>query len=133
MLFEKRKVYNFNTLAPSILGGSYKNMQVVALLEASETGTKAEIYTMHETLKGVITALPADVNDLNYVLFKSTTDGSKLLLAEEYIDNYTIETVSNINIEIKILDASSSDIAIATTALKEVGLSNLVISTTSIT
>jgi hypothetical protein len=128
MSLEYGKVYNFTTLAPSILGGDYKVIKVKGIISAEEATKKRDVHTLHEMLKPVITALPEKVYDCKYYLLENS-DKEQFVLANEYIDMFSVTEVSSINIRIELLDANSDDTAILRNRLLELGYSNIKITT----
>jgi len=128
MIFEINKSYNFNTLASTVLGASYNNMKVKGVLTADETVKYREIYTLHTTLQSVILALPANPQDCTYILFE-TTQGDKVVLAQEYIDLLTVVAVTTINIRVDVIDVTTDDIPIIRNRLLELGYTNVNITT----
>lgn len=121
---ELNKVYNFNTLAPAILGTSFTNMKVKGIMTATEAMKYRDIYTLHNNLLSTITGLPTNINDLTFILFKNL-DGIDTMLALEYIDGFTIKLVSTTNIRIEILNTSTNDVGILRTRLLELGYKNI--------
>jgi len=128
--FSINKSYNITTLAPTLLGGEYKNIKVKAILSASEAVQYRDIYTLHQSVTNIVDSLPQKVSDCSYVLFElSDENKTSLLLANEYIDPYTIVEVNTVNIGIKIYDNNSKNIALIRSTLKEVGITNMEIYT----
>lgn len=119
MAFEIKKTYNFTTLVPSLLGGEYKNMQVVSLMTPDEAVKYQDILTMHEQVRTLIT-LNMSANDCTYVKFK-TLEGDTKIIALEYIEPDSIKEVTTVNIRIELQRATTEDISIITARLKELG------------
>lgn len=124
--FRVKKKYNFNTLAPQILGDRY------TLMEAILTTTVEEIvkYGFHNVvdtntkLVNVIPGLSNNANDNNYVIFRNS-NGEKIVLAEEWIDSNSIMMVEDVNIRIDLPNKSTADLEIIKTLLKEHGFGGL--------
>ena len=119
MAFEIKKTYNFTTLVPSLLGGEYKNMQVVSLMTPDEAVKYQDILTLHEQVRTLI-ALNMSANDCTYVKFK-TLEGDTNIIALEYIEPDSIKEVTTVNIRIELQRATTEDISIITARLKELG------------
>ena len=119
MAFEIKKTYNFTTLVPSLLGGEYKNMQVVSLMTPDEAVKYQDILTLHEQVRTLI-ALNMSANDCTYVKFK-TLEGDTKIIALEYIEPESIKEVTTVNIRIELQRATTEDISIITARLKELG------------
>jgi len=128
MAFELDKVYNFTSLAPALLGGSYTNLKVAGILKAKQAKEYRDIYTLHEQLIGVIPTLPNNINDLTYILFTTPT-GEYVVLANEYIDQFTVVVVTTINVKVEIPDTTTNMLAIIRTRLTELGIVNFNITT----
>lgn len=128
--FEIKKTYNFSiqTDATAVLGANYSLMKVRAIMNSEEAAKKADVTTTYNTVKGVLTDLPESITDLTFILFENT-DGNTTVLALEYIDTDTIEEVESVNIRVNILNASTEDISILTTAVKELGYTNFTVTT----
>ena len=126
--FELNKIYNFNTLAPAVLGTSFTNMKVKGIMSASEAMKNRDIYTLHNNLLTTITGLPTNVNDLTFILF-TNLDGVDTMLALEYIDTFTVVLVSTTNIRIDVLNTTTNDVSILRTRLLELGYTNINITT----
>lgn len=119
MAFEIKKTYNFTTLVPSLLGGEYKNMQVVSLMTPDEAVKYQDILTLHEQVRTLI-ALNMSANDCTYVKFK-TLEGDTKIIALEYIEPDSIKEVTTVNVRIELQRATTEDISIITARLKELG------------
>jgi len=122
------RVYNFDTLAPSILGTTYKDMKVKAILSANEAIKYRDIYTLHNNLTTAILGLPQDVGDCTYVLFEDR-DNKKTVLALEYIDPFTITEVVTTNVRVELYNTDNLDVSVLRTRLLELGYNNFNIST----
>ena len=126
--FSINKVYNFNTLAPDILGDRYEDFKVLAMMTADEAMKYRDIYTLHQNLVPVITGLPVNAGDCVFMLLENK-DGETTVLAIEYIDPVSVRLVTTINIRVELLDVSTDDLAIVTARFKELGYTNMVINT----
>lgn len=127
MAFEIKKTYNFTTLVPSLLGGEYKNMQVVSLMTPDEAVKYQDILTLHEQVRTLI-ALNMSANDCTYVKFK-TLEGDTKIIALEYIEPDSIKEVTTVNIRIELQRATTEDISIITARLKELGYVDFTVNT----
>jgi len=128
MAFISKNIYKFETLAPTILGANYNNLEVVATATSEIASKYIDVYQINNQLVPIINNLPSDPTLLNYVIFKNT-DSEYIVLAEEWIDTSTVVLVQTTNIAIKIFDSDISDINIAKNALSEVGFKNIEITT----
>ena len=128
MAFEINKVYNFQTLAPTVLGNTYKGMKVKGIITADEAVKRRDIHTLHAALLPVISNLPLNVNDCTYLLLTSI-DGSEIVLATEYIETVSIELVTTVNIRLEVFDATTGDIATLTEGMRTLGHNNVKVTT----
>jgi len=126
--FNINKVYNFNTLAPVILGDRYENMTVLGILTAEEAMKYRDIYTLHNNLIPVITGLPVNAGDCSFLLLENTSKETTVL-AIEYIDPVSVQLVTSVNIRADIMNASTNDLVIITSLLKGAGYYNINLST----
>lgn len=127
-VFQINKVYNFNTLAPDILGSRYEGFKVKSMMTAEEAMKYRDIYTLHQNLVPAITGLPINAGDCVFMLLESK-DKETTILAIEYIDPASITLVETINIRVELLDVSTDDLAVVTSRFKELGYTNMVVST----
>lgn len=81
-----RKVYNFRTLAPSVLGAEFKNAKLTGIVDYA-SAIKRD--TVDQRFKSIYALLdPAPVYDptiYNYYIFK-TEQGQDVVLCEVWID-----------------------------------------------
>ena len=120
--------FDFTTLSPSVLGGSYKMMKVTGMLTAAEAVKYRDIHTIHNQLKPFIAGLPVNATDGTYILFK-TKDDVSVLLGLDWIDQTTINRVTTTNIRIEVMDGTNLDIGILRSAILGLGYTNINIST----
>jgi len=81
----------------------------------------SDVVTRHEALKSVIPGLPIYATNMTFVLFESA-NGTKLVLAANYIDPATIVVVTTINLRVDIFSVASTTEAQVTQVLKELGV-----------
>lgn len=122
------KTYNYSTLAPNILGSDFKNMKVKAILSSDKALKYHDIKTMHNTLRPVISNLPASVADLIWYQVVNA-DGIESIIAHEYIEQSSITEVTAINLNLQVLGVTTGDLDIIKTILAEHGYKNVTIDT----
>lgn len=127
--FKLNKTYNFRTLVPTVLGESYTMMKVKAMLTASEAVKYRDIITLHNQLKTKITALPSSVEDYSGFILFVNSSGENVLLADDYIDTYSVVEVKSITIQIVIPDCDTTDVNVLRTSILELGYSKASITT----
>lgn len=130
MSFKINHSYNITTLAPTLLGGEYKNVKVKSIMSATEAVKYRDIVVLHTSVKGVVDSLPASINDCTYLLLEKHDEAhTEVVLAVEYIDPYSITEVNTVNIGVKVYDTDDFNIALIRTTLKEIGINNMEIYT----
>jgi len=120
-MFNINQSYNFSTLAATILGAMYTNMKVIGILTLAEAIKYSDVVTRHEALKSVIPGLPVYATNMTFVLFESA-NGTKIVLATNYIDPATIVTVTTIGLRVDIFNVASTAEAQVTQVLKDLGV-----------
>ena len=117
---ELRKTYKFDTIAPEILSGTYSSMTVVSIMNAEEAVKKQEIHRDNTAIRNIVNGLPADINDYTFILFANQY-GEKSILALEYINQNSIELVTNVDINVRIRNVTTGDLGNISARLKELG------------
>jgi len=125
-MFERKKTYNFNTLAPSILGARYENMKVVSILDISDAMKIENVISKHANLLTIIDNLPKDPGDCDFISFMNSS-GDIVLLANEYIDQNSIEVVTTFDLNLTIPNVTTEDTALVMAILKQHGYNNVII------
>lgn len=124
-MFNINQTYKFETLAPSILGISVSQAKVISTSNyAGAIAKDSNIANLHQTLTTVIDSLPKP-EDCVFTEFE-LQDGTKVVLAHEYINISTVE-LSNTSqdiIVIKVQNTSDLDASIISARLKELGYKN---------
>ena len=130
MVFELNKVYNYTTLVPEILGGSYTSMKVKMIMTADQAVKLRDIHTIHKNLSSVIVGLPTDINDCTFILFEDNDEArTKHVIALEYLDEFSIALVETNNVRIDVFDTDTNMVSVLRTRLTELGISNFKITT----
>ena len=123
-MFRHKKVYNFTTLAPEVLGEVYKNMKVkkgsIGLEDAVRYGNVIDLNTK---LKIFIPNLPKPSDD-EYVLFETVT-GEEVILSYSWIDLSSIQQTSVVNLTISITNIDLSDKQMIENTLRSLGYNNI--------
>jgi hypothetical protein len=121
------QTYSFSTLSPAVLGSSFTNMRVKALMTVSEAIKYRDVSTLHTVLKNTIPALP-DIGICTFVLLENINK-EKVVLAYEWLDINSITSVTTTNIRIDLLNVTSDDLAILRNRMLELGYVNFDITT----
>lgn len=128
-----KKTYNFNTLASTILGASYKNMKVEMTMTAKQAVKVVEggvdIYTKHKTLRNTITGLPVNADDCTFLLLKNTITNEPLVIAIEYIDLNSVVEVNTVTAHFTVNNIDTQTVSIVSNMLKEIGITDFEITT----
>lgn len=126
-MFTVKNRYNFTTLASSILGSNYKNMKVVSIMSGSEAVKYRNVQNVNASVVNIIDGLSTDINDLTFVLFEG--DGVTVVLAQEWIDESSIEEVSTVTLRVTINTTSGEEASIVSNLLRGAGLTDYKIET----
>jgi hypothetical protein len=123
--------YSFTTLAPSVLGGSFTNAQVIGIVNYGIALAITNIATLQKTVFPLLPpGSPSNYEDYNYIVF-STGTNSKLVLADAWINQGSIVQITGTAINITINNASLADVAILQKELTAMGYTNFAISTSN--
>lgn len=121
------KRYTFDTLAPSVLGGTIKQ----ALFKGTVDYATACLHMpMLHTFRLVFPSLPAntssDPKDTVYHIFETQLGGT-LILADIWINQSSITLVETVNIRVNVADANITDSDSIRNALTALGIKNFTI------
>ncbi len=119
------KRYNFNTLAPVMLGSEFKNALVVEIMMAKKAITVSDIGTVNARVSQEL-SLPVtpNVNDMVFVLFE-TDSNDTVLLSTSWINNNTIALTQRENRTLQIDDVDVSMIPVINQALRALGITKI--------
>lgn len=121
------KVYNFNTKAPSLLGISIKNAKLIGIFDYNTALTHDNILLKYRQIYPLLPAgTPNSPETCIYYHFKSES-GEKIVLADQWIEESTIEVVEHINFKVTFNQASLQDISRVRDALNALGYTNYTI------
>ncbi len=124
---EINKVYSFDTIAPSILGASFKNAKVVSILSYSDAIKQQNVNNTFTTLSNMFPAAFAGTSIESSIFYKMTLpSGREIILASQYINYLTLELAVSKSIRIDISDISNTDVDVLKQLLIERGYCNAV-------
>jgi len=124
---EINKVYSFDTIAPSILGASFKNAKVVSILSYSDAIKQQNVNNTFITLSNMFPAAFAGTSIESSIFYKMTLpSGQEIILAGQYINYFTLELAVSKSIRIDIFDISNTDVDVLKQLLIERGYCNAV-------
>lgn len=126
-----KKSYNFTLYPASILGGEFRNVLVMSVMDFDTAMQLADVAALHTQ---VYPMLPQDVPDdpSQYNFVKVKTDVGVTILGIPWIDAATIQEVTKQRLRVLIEDADVGDIDIIRAALSQNGFSKFSITTETI-
>lgn len=128
MSFTVKKTYTFNTLAPAILGSSYKNAEMLGEISYEIAITRENIDLKYRQIYPV---LPPNTTDSpktqKYFIFRTET-GQLVTLCEQWIDMASVQEVGGVNFTISFKDAEPADKNRIRSVLSAMGYTNFTIS-----
>lgn len=129
MYFNVGSVYSFNTMAPAILTGSYRNVKILGILDYSMAWSYINIDIMQKSVYPLLpVGTPDNPRDYLYVLFM--TEGNvKTVLAIPWIDVNSIVETKSVDLYIQIRKANLEDIVKIRDTLRLIGYSDMTINT----
>ena len=128
MAFELFKIYDFTTLAPSILGGLHKNKKVSGILNFDTAMLYRDVRSVNEQVLPELISGTPKVEEQEFILFTDVTDKEKtLVLSTNWINGPGI-LVTTVDINIVVHDVNSSDVTTITNLLHDVGYTNVDVS-----
>jgi hypothetical protein len=124
MSFELHKKYNFNTLAPSILGSGFKNVLILAIIDYTVASTYSSIQAWHTNVYPYLPAgTPKDPTKYTYILFRTEVN-TNIVLALPWIDLTTISEVTQNHLTVVINNVTPEDITRVSESLTLLGLTS---------
>ncbi|BAQ02532.1 hypothetical protein AVU38_gp004 [Ralstonia phage RSL2] len=126
-LMDNKKIYDFETYAPNVLGTSFKRVEILGYFPF-ETAVmlQGDIQPVHAAVVSsgnLPTGFPGDPRQYNYYRIKKI-DGTITIIGEPWIDPTSITEVQVSVAGIVIPNVSTSDLARLTTMLKQAGFIN---------
>lgn len=114
--------YNFSVYANSILGTSYKNARLVSILDYNTAMKFANIVLQHNR---VYPYLPANTleDSTKYTYYLFQVGDKTVVLADVWIVNDSIEMSTGTDYTIKLINISSSRLAVVRDQLRLLGIS----------
>ena len=122
-MFDLFSVYSFTTLSPAILGGQYKTMKVVGILDYEAASQYRDVLGVNEQVLPDLNNPPIP-EEQEYILFEN--GDNKLILSKSWIDPPSITQDADVTINIVISNASVNDKDILRGLLKGLGYNAVV-------
>ncbi len=129
--FTVGNTYSFTTLAPGVLGASYTNAKVIGIVNYSVAVSITNVDYLQKVVYPLLPAgSPSNYEDYNYIIF-STSNNSKLVLAEAWINQNSINLVTGTQIDISIFNTSLSQVSALQKQLSAMGFNDFTITTSN--
>lgn len=124
MDFKLLRRYDFQTHAPEILGQDFRAATLIAILTFDDVVKEADPQARHAALYPYLpVGTQRDFRYLTYLKFR-LTDGSTVILAQEWIRSESVEERNEVTITITVPNASLQDQQIIQEALSQNGIQN---------
>lgn len=121
------KSYTFNTKAPAILGTIIKNAKMISQLDYESAVAFDNIDLKFRTIYPALPpGTPDNPQSCTYYRFLSES-GEKIIMADQWIDETTVEVVEHINFQVTFADGSLADMTRVRDALNALSFTNYVI------
>lgn len=119
--FEIGKIYSFNTMAPSVLGVRVTNATLEGIVDYRQACTMVNVDLLQRQVYPMLPhGTPNNTQKYIYYVFR-TENGSRQVLASQWIEESTIQVVENITITITVPNASLSDVSRIQNAMNVMG------------
>jgi hypothetical protein len=110
MLLQIGSKYTFDVFPATIIGNGFKNVEVVAIMNATTASQYADLLSKHEAVRPYLPAgTPTDPLSYTYVRIINSV-GAYEVLAYEWINAATIAEILNARLSIVISNTSPNDI-----------------------
>ena len=124
---EVNKVYSFDTIAPFILGASFKNAKVISILSYSDAIKQQNVNNNFTTLSNMYPTAFTGTSIETSIFYKMVLpSGQEIILASQYINYMTLELAVSKSIRIDISDISNTDVDLIRQLLIERGYCNAI-------
>jgi len=122
MPFETNKNYSFNTRAPAILGPSYTNVRVSAILDYQTALMLDNVEAKQRSVYPYLASLniPDRPDQYTYILFVDS-EKNKHVIALEWIDISSINETYGISINVTLNNVAFSDVSLIRETLISLG------------
>ena len=121
------KVYRFNTRAPALLGAIINNAKLKAVMDYQTALGYENIELKFRKIYPLLpSGTPDDAGSCIYYRFESES-GPNIILADQWIEESTIEVIEHINFQVTFNDCSIPDIARVRNAINALGYTNFTI------
>jgi len=123
-MFEINKLYDFTTIAPTILGNSFKKLKVFGITNAVDAIRYSDIHNTNEQILTMVGNILPSVSTMTFIIFVNS-DGEKVVLSLDWIDANSIQLITKTDLQITAIDISNIDMESIISVLKNLGIVNL--------
>lgn len=110
------------THTPAILGARFDDLTVNGVVNYKLAARMRDVVVIHNTVFSSLPAgTPVDPKDLTYVAFTNNVTNEELILATAWIDEGSIESLSNQELRFKVLNSATGDVDRIRSILRESG------------
>jgi hypothetical protein len=121
--------YNFNTLAPAILGATFNNAKLLSIMDFNTAMKFTNIAQQAQIVYPVLPAgTPTDPSSYVYLLFQTST-GATVVLANVWINESTIVVSTTATITVVVTNVTTADVSVIRNMLLNAGYTSLNIKT----
>lgn len=124
MIFQMGKMYTFNTKAPAILGAIIKNAKLVAMLDYTSALVYENVELKYRSVFPLLDFGTPDLPEASIYYRFQMPSGEKIIIADVWIQNETVEVVGHINFQVMFAEAALSDMTKVRDALNVMGYTN---------
>lgn len=126
--FQIRGVYSFDVYPAALMGTSFKNVTILAIMDADSANREVDTQALHvQAYPTLPIGTPNDPRGYDYIKIK-TTAGETTILGLAWINDATVTQVSHSTINVAIGGVSASDVSKVRNALIQNGYNDLAIS-----
>lgn len=101
--------YSFDVYAPTVFGGNFKNVQVMAIMDASTAAAYRDIFAVNASVKPYLpVGTIADPLKLTYVRIRNHL-GNEVVIAYEWIVESSIVLSVGSQLQVTLDNASATD------------------------
>ncbi len=119
--FILKNIYDFNTLAPSVLGATFRNAKVLGIVDYDIASSFINVELMQRSIYPLLPAGTPDTPKQYSFLLLQTESGEKTVVAYEWIDPASIRLVDSVTITVTLPNVKSSDSVLIRDSLALVG------------
>jgi len=128
--FRLKQTYTFNVLPTAILGNSFNNVTVVAIMDQEQANKEIDTQALHAQVFPYLPANSIDRADAyDYIKIKFPS-GTTTVLGVPWIDESSVREIVSTVFSVKIFNATPTDITRLRNALSQNGFTDYEITST---